>query len=61
MAKDILWKAVFTTPGFTGLRQSEQRGLEWHDVDFAKRLIDVRRAYTQRDGFKIPRKRSSSR
>ena len=32
---------------YAGLRLGEIRALRWRDVDFAKRLIHIRRAYTQ--------------
>lgn len=38
--------AVFTTAAFSGLRLGELRALRWRDVDFAKRIIHVRRSYT---------------
>lgn len=38
--------ALLTTAAFAGLRLGELRGLRWGDVDVAKRLIHVRRAYT---------------
>jgi integrase len=31
---------------FTGLRLGELRGLRWMDVDFAKRIVHVRRSFT---------------
>ncbi|MBA3376650.1 MAG: site-specific integrase [Actinobacteria bacterium] len=38
--------ALFVTAAFTGLRLGELRVLRWTDVDFSKRLVHVRRAYT---------------
>jgi integrase len=38
--------ALFTVAAFTGLRLGELRALRWGDVDFAKRLVHVRRSYT---------------
>lgn len=38
--------ALFVTAAFTGLRLGELRVLRWLDVDFSKRLVHVRRAYT---------------
>ena len=38
--------ALFTVAAFTGLRLGELRALRWRDVDFAKRLVHVRRSYT---------------
>jgi integrase len=34
------------TAAFTELRMGELRALRWSDVDFAKRLVHVRRSYT---------------
>ena len=41
--------AMFVTAAFTGMRQGELLALRWADVDFAKRLVHVRRAYTRRE------------
>jgi integrase len=41
--------ALFVTAAFTGLRLGELLALRWIDVDFAKRLVHVRRAYTHRE------------
>ena len=41
--------ALFVTAAFTGLRLGELLALRWVDVDFAKRLVHVRRAYTHRE------------
>ena len=38
--------ALFLTAAFTGLRMGELRALRWSDVDFAKRLVHVRRSCT---------------
>jgi len=38
--------ALFVTAAFTGLRLGELLAVRWIDVDFAKRLVHVRRAYT---------------
>jgi integrase len=37
--------AMYIVAAFTGLRQGELRALRWTDVDFAKHLVHVRRAY----------------
>jgi integrase len=38
--------ALFRVAAFTGLRLGELRALRWADIDFAKRLVHVRRSYT---------------
>jgi integrase len=38
--------AIFKVAAFTGLRLGELRALRWQDVDFAKRLVHVRRSFT---------------
>jgi integrase len=40
--------ALFITAAFTGLRLGELLALRWQDVDFAKHLVHVRRAFTHR-------------
>jgi integrase len=37
--------ALFTVAAFTGLRLGELLALRWSDVDFAKRLVHVRRSW----------------
>ena len=37
--------ALFTVAAFTGLRLGELLALRWGDVDFAKRIVHVRRSY----------------
>lgn len=37
--------AIYTVAAFTGLRLGELLALRWSDVDFAKRLVHVRRSY----------------
>jgi integrase len=39
--------ALYVTAAFTGLRVGELRALRWADVDFAKRLVHVRKAFTR--------------
>lgn len=41
--------ALFQTAAFTGLRLGELLAVRWIDVDFTKRLVHVRRAYTHRE------------
>lgn len=53
--------AIFATAAFAGLRFSELRALRWDDIDFAKRLVHVRRGYTggeEHEGGKSHRVRS---
>jgi len=38
-----LYAAAYITAAFTGLRMGELRGLRWVDVDFANRIVHVRR------------------
>ena len=45
--QDLQDAAIFAVAAYAGLRLGEIRGLRWRDVDFAKRLIHVRRAFTQ--------------
>ncbi len=40
--------ALFATAAYAGLRLGELRALRWHDLDFEKRLIHVRRSYVER-------------
>jgi integrase len=39
--------ALFRTAAFTGMRMGELLALRWRDVDWAKHLVHVRRAYTE--------------
>ena len=49
-----LLAAIYVSAAFTGLRMGELRALRWSDVDFAKRLVHVRRSYTV-DAFGAPK------
>jgi len=40
--------ALYLTAAYAGLRLGELRALRWRDVDFAKRLVHVRRSYVER-------------
>ena len=46
--------ALFVLAGFTGLRLGELRALRWMDLDFASRLVHVRRAFV-RGRYKSPK------
>lgn len=45
-AQDAQDATLFVVAAYAGLRLGELRALRWADVDFAKRLIHVRRAFT---------------
>jgi integrase len=49
-----LFGAIYVTAAFAGLRMGELRALRWADVDFAKRLLHVRRNFTA-DAFGAPK------
>lgn len=42
-ATDPLWRAMVFVGLRTGLRVGELRGLQWGDIDFARRVVHVRR------------------
>ncbi len=52
--------ALWLTAAMTGLRQGELAGLRWRDVDWAARLVRVRRSYS-RGQWTTPKSRRSSR
>ncbi len=41
--KDHRWHAAFLISAICGLRRGEVIGLQWRDIDFADRVIHVRR------------------
>src|SRR4051812_1163762 len=45
-AESVQDATIFTVAAFTGLRLGELRALRWRDIDFAKRIVHVRRNYT---------------
>ena len=49
-----LFGAIYVTAAFAGLRMGELRALRWQDVDFAKRLVHIRRNFTA-DAFGPPK------
>ena len=48
-----LYGAIYVTAAFTGLRMGELRALRWIDVDFANRIVHVRRNHV-RDATRRP-------
>jgi integrase len=53
-------RVLYRTAAMTGLRRGELLALRWRDVDWAVRLVRVRRSYT-RGEFGTPKSRRSSR
>ena len=49
-----LYGAIYVTAAFTGLRMGELRALRWLDVDFANRIVHVRRNHV-RDAHGAPK------
>ena len=49
-----LYGAIYITAAFTGLRMGELRALRWIDVDFANRIVHVRRNHV-RDAHGAPK------
>jgi integrase len=47
--------AVFVIAAFTGLRLGELRALRWRDIDFAKRVIHVRRNLPEHGVERVPK------
>jgi integrase len=45
-AESVQDATIFTVAAFTGLRLGELRALRWQDIDFAKRIVHVRRNFT---------------
>jgi integrase len=50
--------ALYVVAAFTGLRLGELRALRWRDLDFANRLVYVRRSFTQGKLKDYPKGRS---
>lgn len=46
---------------FTGLRRGEIAGLQWEDIDFAQRQINVRHSLSRQDGLKETKTKSGRR
>ncbi len=51
-AAPVMWRAFFTLAVYSGFRRGELLGLEWQDIQFEDRIINVSRAsyYTPADG-----------
>ena len=49
-ALDPWWRAYVATGVMCGLRPGELAGLRWADIDFARRVVQVRYAMTERGG-----------
>jgi len=47
--------AIFLTAAYTGLRLGELRGLRWRDVNFAKRIVHVRRNVPAGGSERVPK------
>ncbi|HYM80605.1 MAG TPA: site-specific integrase [Candidatus Limnocylindria bacterium] len=47
--------AIFLTAAFTGLRLGELRGLRWRDVNFANRIVHVRRNVPAHATERVPK------
>lgn len=43
---DLVWKTVFETLFYCGLRQGELQALTWEDIDFDKKTINVNKTLT---------------
>ena len=64
---DILFKTLFETLYYCGLRRGELRGLQWKDIDLEHRTLSVRKQITDRCGsikkykFVVPKTQNSIR
>jgi len=59
-ACDARWRAIVMTAVMSGLREGELLGLQWGDIDWTSRQIQVRRSYTH-GRFYEPKTPSSRR
>lgn len=61
----VKYEVFFKLAIFTGLRRGELLGLDWHDIDFEKHIVTVRRnsQYTKRKGTyaDVPKTRAGVR
>ena len=55
------WRPILITAALTGLRASELRGLMWADVDFEKKVLQVRRRADYTGALGAPKSRAGTR
>jgi integrase len=55
------WRALFIVAVFTGMRSGELRALTWGDVDFRKKVINVRRGADAWGRIGLPKSRAGVR
>lgn len=55
------WRPFIVTAVFTGLRASELRGLTWADVDFKKRVLNVRQRADRYNEIGPPKSKAGNR
>ncbi len=60
-AADGRLHVMITTAAFTGMRQSELRGLQWQDVDLAGEHVTVRQRADQRGALGRPKSKAGQR
>jgi integrase len=58
---DARWRPIILTAVFSGLRSSELRGLQWHDVDLKNGRLHVRRRVDQYGNFGPPKSAAGER